>query len=79
MNDPDPRVGGRERLGDVAGAVGASVVDDDDLEILQPELVERRDGGRHRAPEVLSLVVRRKEDAELANVLCVHAHASARN
>ena len=59
MADPDPRVGGGQRVGQPSGAVGRAVVDDEQRRGRQ----RREDGGRDR-PDVLGLVVGRQDDPD---------------
>ena len=51
----------REPRGDLAGAVGGGVVDDDDLEVVQRLVEHRLDGGR----QPVSVVVRDDDDGDV--------------
>ncbi len=61
VQDADPLVGGGEGVGELAGAVGAGVVDDEDVGVGQRG-VQPRDGGT----EVLPLVVGGNHDQDRA-------------
>ena len=59
MPDPDPWVGGGQRVGQPSGAIGRLVVDDEQRRVRQ----RREDGGRDRL-DVLGLVVGRQDDPD---------------
>ena len=63
VHGPDLRIGAGELVGDLRRAVGAAVVDDDDLEI-RGQLRRGLDGADHHAGDGAAVVVGREEDTQ---------------